>query len=125
MEFLRNVFLFLHFVGLAVLLGSVVAQIGQERLRVTAGMLHGALLQLVSGIGVMFTRIRLHDDDPEKWAELDETKLTVKLVVLLVIIGIVLVTRRKEKAGAAYGAGPWAAVGVLTLVNIGLAVFWT
>ena len=114
MEFLRHLLLFLHFIGLAVLLGAFLAQIGQAQLRITAGMLHGALLQLVTGIGLV--GVRQADDLP-----VDDTKISVKLVVLIAIFAVILINRGKERVGT----GPWLAVGLLTTLNIGLAVFWT
>lgn len=114
MEFLRLLLLFLHFVGLAVLFGAFVAQVGQAQLRLTPGMLHGALLQLVTGIGLV--GVREAEDLP-----VDHAKIGIKLVVLVAILVILLVNRGKERVGT----GPWAAVGALTLLNIGLAVFWT
>jgi hypothetical protein len=113
MEFLLNLLLFLHFVGLAVLFGGFAAQIGQATLRITPGMFHGALLQLITGIGLV--GVRQADDLP-----VDNAKITVKLLVLIAIFVVVLVNRGKERVGV----GPWAAVGGLTLLNIGIAVFW-
>jgi hypothetical protein len=114
MEFLRHLLLFLHLVGFAVLLGAFLAQQGQSQFRITTGMLHGALLQLVTGIALV--GVRQADDLP-----VNDAKITVKLLVLIAIFVVVLMNRSKERVST----GVWAAVGGLTLLNAGLAVFWT
>lgn len=114
MEFLRLLLLFLHFVGLAVLLGGFLAQVGQSALRITPGMFHGALLQLVTGLGLV--GVREAED-----LHVDNAKIGVKLLVLVAIFVVVLLNRKKDRVDV----GPWAAVGLLTLINIAVAVFWT
>lgn len=114
MEFLRHLLLFLHLIGFAVLFGAWVAQIGQANLRITPGMFHGALLQLITGFALV--GVRQADDLP-----VDNAKITVKLVVLIAIFALVVVNRGKERVTT----GPWMAVGLLTLLNAGIAVFWT
>ena len=91
-----------------------IAQVGQAQLRITAGMLHGALLQLVTGLALV--GVREADDLP-----VDHAKIGVKTVVLIAILAVILLNRGKERVST----GPWLAVGLLTTLNIGLAVFWT
>src|SRR6478609_128129 len=90
MEFLRNLLLFLHFVGIAVLLGGFFAQIGKSALRITPGMFHGALTMLVTGIGLVGVRQALYNDHPLKYPEIDNAKITCKLLVLIAIFVIIL-----------------------------------
>lgn len=113
MEFLRDLLLFLHFVGIAVLLGGFFAQIGKSALRVTPGMFHGALLMLVTGLGLV--GVREADDLP-----VDHAKVGVKLTVLIAIFVVILLNRGKEKVGV----GPWLSIGLLGILNIAIAVFW-
>ena len=120
MEFLRDLLLFLHFVGIAVLLGGFFAQIGKSALRITPGMFHGALLMLVTGIGLVGVRQALFNDNPVEFPEIDNAKITCKLIVLIAIFAVILLNRKKEKVGV----GPWLAIGLLGMLNIGIAVFW-
>ena len=117
MEFLRLLLVFLHVIGLAVLIGAFLAQLRQEsaegRWRPAAGMLHGALTQLVTGVALVGVREGALD------LPVDNIKITVKLLVLIVILGLVLVGRRKPL----HQAGFWA-IGVLAVLNVGIAVFW-
>lgn len=116
MEILRNVLLVLHFVGLAAILGGVVAQLGRRvanRPRIIPGIMHGAWLQLISGIGLVGV-IEASD------GEVNNTKIGVKLLVLIVITVIAFINRKKDAVAG------WVlpVIGGLTLLNIVLAVFW-
>src|SRR6478609_3726848 len=93
MEFLRNLLLFLHFVGIAVLLGGFFAQIGKSELRITPGMFHGALLMLITGLGLVGVHQRLVDDHVGGFTEIDNAKIGFKFLVLLAIFVIILVNR--------------------------------
>src|SRR6478672_4962609 len=120
MEFLRDLLLFLHFVGLAVLLGGFFAQIGKSTLKVTPGMFHGALTMLITGIGLVGVRQALFKDDPVAFPEVDNAKITVKLAILIAIFVIIVMNRGKEKVGV----GPWLSIGLLGITNVAIAVFW-
>ena len=120
MEFLRDLLLFLHFIGLAVLLGAFFAQIGKSTLRITPGMFHGALTMLITGIGLVGVRQSLFKDNPLEFPEVDNAKITLKLGILIAIFVIIVLNRGKEKVGV----GPWLSVGLLGIANVAIAVFW-
>ena len=80
---------------------------------ITPGYLHGSLTMLVTGIALVGLAYA-QDFEP------NNTKITVKLAVLLVIFGLVLANRKKDEIST----GVWGAIGGLTIVNIVLAVFW-
>ncbi|NJC21452.1 hypothetical protein BJ994_000528 [Arthrobacter pigmenti] len=117
MELLRNLLLVLHFVGLAAILGGVLAQIRSMRTGgavVTPGILHGSWLQLVTGLGLVGV-IEAGD-----LAEVDNLKIAVKLLVMVAVVVLAFLNRKKD-------AGPSVILGViggLTLLNIVVAVFW-
>lgn len=113
MEIVKDVMLVLHFVGLASLLGGFLVQMSSRVKRVEAAMFHGALTQLVTGLALVGLA-QMGDGD------VDNVKVAVKLVVLLVITGLVLRFRRAESVST----GVWAAIGGLTLLNVVVAVFW-
>jgi uncharacterized membrane protein YraQ (UPF0718 family) len=105
----------LHLLGMAVVVGGYLTVVRSPR--VLPGMLHGALLQLVSGLALVGLREggAVHDDP------LNHTKIGVKLVIALVVAGAALVGRRRhlERDGLAH------AVGGLAIVNVLVAVLWT
>jgi hypothetical protein len=111
-EYVADAFLVLHFIGLAALLGSFLVQMKPPR-SITPGYLHGSLTMLVTGIALVGLAYA-QDFEP------NNTKITVKLAVLLVIFGLVLANRKKDEIST----GVWGAIGGLTIVNIVLAVFW-
>ncbi|GLZ42478.1 hypothetical protein [Actinokineospora sp. NBRC 105648] len=113
MEFVRHLLVFLHLLGMGVLVGAFLVQRRSPDV-VNKGWLHGAGLQLVTGIALMGL-------SPLTGAEYNHVKLGVKLVVLVVITGLAfLYTARKQNPGWL----PQALVGLVVL-NVGLAVFWT
>ncbi len=114
MEVVRSLLLFLHFVGLASLLGGFLTQMAAAEKRVVLAMLHGGLTQLVTGLALVGV-----DQGLDK--EVDNAKIGVKLLVLLVILALVWVNRRK----ATISKGVYFAIGGLTMFNIAVAVFWT
>ena len=65
METVANIFLVLHFVGLAALFGGFLAQMSAKSKVVTNGMLHGTLLSLVAGIVMVGVRYRSEEHTSE------------------------------------------------------------
>lgn len=108
-ELLVDVFRFLHFIGLAALLGGLFVQITNRERAVNAAVLHGAATQLVTGIALLLLTL----------AEANHLKVTVKLALLLVVLVVAIVRRRRPLSGGAFSA-----LLSLTVVNVGLAVFW-
>jgi hypothetical protein len=121
MESLRLVLLFLHFVGLAAMLGGWLAQLSAGSRLVGGGMLHGALLQLVTGVGLVGVLQALHSDDPGEWGEPNNAKYAVKLVLLLAALVLLWRNRRRDPVPP----GGWWVIGLLALANLAVAVFWT
>ncbi|GAA2754967.1 hypothetical protein [Actinopolymorpha rutila] len=114
MEFLRHLLLFLHFVGLASLLGGLLVQMKGPERRILPAILHGALTQLVTGVllvGVIQGGLGDHVNNP---------KIGVKLIVVLVITVLAWVNRKKPTIAA----GLFFGLTALTLLNVAVAVFW-
>lgn len=124
MEAVGNVFLALHFVGLAALFGGFLAQMSSSAKQITSGMLHGALLSLISGIVMVGVRYPLHDEDPNLFPLFDNGKISVKFLILAVILIIGYTSKKKSKNSGQGDTAAWATVGLLSLTNILIAVFW-
>ncbi|MFJ4331532.1 hypothetical protein [Streptomyces sp. NPDC088935] len=117
MDVLIHIFVGLHIIGIAALLGGFLTQMkamGQGAARFTPAMLHGALTMLVTG-AVLVGLNQAQD------YSVDNVKIGVKLAVLIVILGLVYVKRDDKKVDKPL----FGLVGVLTLVNIFIAVLWT
>jgi hypothetical protein len=113
MEILRDILVFLHFIGLAALFGGLFVQLKADPRVVNNAMLHGVLTQLVTGLLLVGVLEGLDE-------EVNNAKIGVKLVVALVIGVLVWVNRRKPSlpTGLFFGL-----LG-LTALNIAVAVFW-
>jgi len=112
MEALRLVLLYVHLIGFALLLGGGIAQYVTGRLRINAAMLWGAIIQVISGIGLSAP---LRDGD-----EPSPAKLATKLVLALMIFVMVFFSRKREEVNR----GHFLAIIGLTLVTAAVAVFW-
>ncbi|MEE4490914.1 MULTISPECIES: hypothetical protein [unclassified Streptomyces] len=117
MRVLIDVFVALHIIGIASLLGGFLTQMkamSAGTARFVPAMLHGALTMLVTGIALV--GLDQADDHP-----VNNVKIGIKLLILVVILGLVYVKRDEEKVDK----GLFAAVGGLTIVNIFIATLWT
>lgn len=117
MDVLINVFVALHIIGIASLLGGFLTQMkamGAGTARFSPAMLHGALTMLVTG--VVLVGLNQADDQP-----VNSLKIGIKMAVLVVILGLVYVKRDEEKVDKAL----FGAVGGLTIANIFIATLWT
>ncbi|CAM3736178.1 hypothetical protein [Isoptericola cucumis] len=124
MEILYNVFVALHFVGWAIVLGGYVASLKSPGLY--RGVFHGAATALVAGV-LMVGIAEMGDVWTEATAP-DMAKIGVKLVVALVVAVLAFLAKRQGAKGdngtGAVAPGLKHAIGGLTLVNILVAVFW-
>lgn len=114
-QFLFNVIVVLHFVGLASLLGGFLVQMKSADKGVNPAMLHGALTQLVTGI----LMVGLAESGAVA-ENLDMAKISVKLAITVVVTVLAFVGRRRQPPQVAL----WGAIGALALVNVVIAVFW-
>ncbi|MEU6176672.1 hypothetical protein [Streptomyces coeruleorubidus] len=117
MDVLIHLFVGLHIIGIAALLGGFLTQMkamGAGTARYTPAMLHGALTMLVTG--VILVGLNQADDQT-----VNNIKIGVKLALLIVILGLVYVKRDDEKVDK----GLFGLVGALTTANVFIAVLWT
>jgi hypothetical protein len=112
---LAHLLLFLHLLGMAVLVGGFSAQLSTRPRRVTPGQWHGALLSLLSGLAL----VALYELNPDLGEPLNHAKVALKLLVALAITLLAWRGRRQPQ-----WARGWLLVGLLALLNTGLAVFW-
>ncbi|QDQ13244.1 hypothetical protein [Streptomyces spectabilis] len=117
MDVLIHLFVGLHIIGIASLLGGFLSQMkamGDGTARFSPAMLHGALTMLVTG--VVLVGLNQADDN-----EVNNLKIGIKMAVLVVILGLVYLKRDEERVDKAM----FGAVGALTTANIFIAVLWT
>jgi hypothetical protein len=124
MAAVSNIFLVLHFVGMAALFGGFLAQMSSKAKAISSGMLHGALLSLIAGLVLVGVRYPLNDQDADAYPLYDNAKIAVKLLILFVILILGYTSKKKSKASGQGDTGAWATIGLLTFTNIVIAVFW-
>jgi hypothetical protein len=115
MEFVYNLLVVLHFVGLSSLLGGFLIQMSSATKGINMAMFHGALTQLVTGLGLagILSAELLADQT------VNHTKIGIKLGIALAVLVVVLIGRKATGDAKSM----WAAVGGLTLLNVVIAVF--
>ncbi len=116
MEFIYNLVVILHFIGLASLVGGFIVQMSSPDKGVNAAMFHGALTQLVTGL-IMVGMV----EGGAVEDELNMTKISVKLAVVLVVTVLAFIGRKKTPPQVAL----WGAIGSLSIANIFIAVLWS
>ncbi|MET7612587.1 hypothetical protein ABZX97_15990 [Streptomyces seoulensis] len=117
MTVLIHVFVALHIIGIAALLGGFLTQMkamGRGTARFVPAMLHGAITMLVTGVVL----VGLNQADGH---HVNNIKIGIKLGLLIVILGLVYVKRDEETVDK----GMFGLVGALTTANIFIAVLWT
>lgn len=112
MVLLRNVFLYIHLVGFALLLGGTVAQYVSGRFQINRLMLAGAGTQVLTGI-ILAAPFGRETDPPA-------AKLITKLVLGILIFVMVFFSRNRE----AVNKGHFMGIAGLTLITAAVAVFW-
>jgi hypothetical protein len=113
MDFAREVLIFLHLLGMASLFGGAFVQIRASERVVNNAMLHGVLTQVVTGlllVGILEAGT----------APVDHVKVGVKFALAVVIAVLLVVNRRKP----ALPNGLFFGLLGLTVVTVGVAVFW-
>ena len=88
MDFVRDLLVFIHLLGMASLLGGALVQMSDRDHVVNSAMLHGALTQVVSGM--LLVGVIEGQDDP-----LDQTKTGVKLAIGLIVAVLCWINRSK------------------------------
>jgi hypothetical protein len=114
MQFVYDLFLVLHFIGLAMLFGGFMVQLSSSDKGVNRTMLEGALTQLITGVVMVGIASSGSIDET-----MNNSVVGIKLLIVLVITVLAFIGRRRQPPQVAM----WAIIGLLTLANILIAVF--
>ena len=116
MDFVYNLLVIFHFIGLASVVGGFLVQMKSPAKGVNPAMIHGALTQLVTGVAM----VGLVESGVVADEEIDSNKIAVKLGITLIITVLAFVGRKKTPPQVAF----WGAIGALSITNIVIAVLW-
>jgi len=111
-ELVKLVLVFAHLIGMAAVVGGYFSGLTSVPKRLSAGMVHGTLLQLLTG--VLLLGLAEMGDGP-----VNHVKFGIKLVLTVVILLIAWPRRRDQEIPA----GTFHAVGILAITNVAIAVF--
>ncbi|AYY14437.1 hypothetical protein EF847_18795 [Actinobacteria bacterium YIM 96077] len=117
MEFLYNIVVALHFLGLASLIGGALVQMkARGERQINRAIIHGALVQVLTGLILvgMQEMVDSLDRDP------NHAKVGVKLLVALVIAVVALINEKRPTIPD----GVYFTVFGLAVANVLVAVFW-
>jgi len=115
MEILRHAVVLVHLVGFAVLFGAWVVEAAGKR-GITRLMHWGLGIALTAGLVLSAPWGLDHD--------LNYTKIGIKIVVLIIIGALLGIGAGRERKSGSVPAPVFWSIGVLTLLNAGLAVIW-
>ncbi|MFC8227241.1 hypothetical protein [Streptomyces sp. NPDC057287] len=109
MEILRYVFLVFHLFGFAALMGGLFYQLRGKDPVAGSYMLSSAVVQLVTGAGLIWTRTAL--DLP-----VDGLKMGVKLALDALVAVVALIGMRNKRPWAFYAVGSFTAAAAVVAV---------
>lgn len=113
MAIVYGVLVVLHLIGMAGIVGGWMSTIRNPR--ITPAILYGSLVSLVTGILLVGLNYPVFGGD-----DIDNTKITFKLVVALAIAVLAWVNRRRDDLPK----GLLNLLGLLALANVAVAVLW-
>ena len=113
MDITERLLVLVHLLGFASLVGGWLVQARSPAPEVNAAMLHGAWIELVSGAGLVLLLVL--GREPIAYGQ-----LSVKLGVTLLLVLLVFANRRFSSIPR----GLWVLLGLMALINTGVAVLW-
>lgn len=114
MDIFYSALVILHLVGIVVIFFGFFRELVRKTYGVNVAMLHGASMQLLTGILMVGLR---ESGLAESEEALDMTKITLKLLISIAVIAAYSIGKR-QMGTKLY----WALVGALTTANIIIAV---
>lgn len=110
----------LHMLGILGILVLLLLQATKKPRKFNPGVLHSAATALIAGLIMVGLRHPLNADNPTEWPLLDNTKIAVKLGIVLIILFI----GYRQNKKSVFTTGTWATMLGLTVANIVIAVAW-
>jgi hypothetical protein len=118
METTYKIFLVLHFIGLAGLLGGLLTQIPNKPKKLQPLVLHSAWLMIIAGIAMVGLNQAMHSDDATVEL-LDHVKMAIKSTIVAVIITLGYLNIKKSELSTKI----WGLMTLLAVTNVVIAVF--
>ena len=118
MSFLYNIFVLIHLLGMAALVGGYLVAL--PNLRVNDVMLWGARIQLLSGVIVVGIGEAVTSLDKDY----NMAKIGIKIIISVIVVALVEIARAGQARDEAKPNLVHVA-GILAIINVIIAVLWT
>jgi hypothetical protein len=106
--------------GIIGILGLLLHEWNKKPRKFNTGVLHSALTALVAGLVMVGVRHPLNADNATEWPLFNNTKIAVKLGIVLII----LVIGYRQNKKSYFSTGTWTTMLGLTVANIIIATTW-
>jgi len=120
LSIIHTVAYILHMLGILGILVLLLLQASKKPRKFNAGVLHSAATALIAGLVMVGVNHPLNADNPTEWPLYNNTKIAVKLGIVLIILAI----GYRQNNKAAFTTKTWATLLGLTVTNIVIAVTW-
>ena len=120
LSIIHTVAYILHMLGILGILVLLLLQVNKKPRKFNAGVLHSAATALIAGLVMVGVQYPLNEENATEWPLYNNTKIAVKLGILLIILA--LGYRQNKKS--VFTTGTWATMLGLTVANIVIATAW-
>ena len=120
LSIIHTVAYILHMLGILGILVLLLLQVNKKPRKFNAGVLHSAATALIAGLVMVGVQYPLNEENATEWPLYNNTKIAVKLGIVLVILA--LGYRQNKKS--VFTTGTWATMLGLTVANIVIATAW-
>ena len=120
LSIIHTVAYILHMLGILGVLVLLLLQVSKKPRKFNAGVLHSAATALIAGLVMVGVQYPLNEENADEWPLYDNTKIAVKLGIVLIIL---LIGYRQNKKSV-FTTKTWATLLALTVANIVIAYTW-
>lgn len=120
LSIIHTVAYILHMLGILGILVLLLTQGMKKPRKFNAGVLHSAATALIAGLIMVGLQHPLNADNPTEYPLYNNTKIAVKLGIVLIILAI----GYRQNNKSVFTTKTWATMLGLTFVNIVIATAW-
>ena len=120
LSIIHTVAYILHMLGILGVLVLLLLQVSKKPRKFNTGVLHSATTALIAGLVMVGVQYPLNEENAAEWPLYDNTKIAVKLGIVLIIL---LIGYRQNKKSV-FTTKTWATLLALTVANIVIAYTW-
>ena len=120
LSIIHTVAYILHMLGILGVLVLLLLQVSKKPRKFNTGVLHSAATALIAGLVMVGVQYPLNEENAAEWPLYDNTKIAVKLGIVLLIL---LIGYRQNKKSV-FTTKTWATLLALTAANIVIAYTW-